>query len=102
VLTKAKKSKTDKRLAVIMEPKEKDIVTMLQQIQTIRKEKMRKRKLQKAEKREQLARLKAKEEEKALARAKKERKEYFREASKAEKRKASSNGVLSKKLRRDE
>ncbi|RKP25007.1 hypothetical protein SYNPS1DRAFT_33075 [Syncephalis pseudoplumigaleata] len=69
-------------------PKERDIVSMLQQIQTLRKEKDRKRKVQKETRREQVQQSQAKVEAKRLERAKRERKAYFREESKAEKRTA--------------
>ncbi|KAI9597342.1 hypothetical protein BDF19DRAFT_434779 [Syncephalis fuscata] len=89
---KAASAKLDKRLAVIMEPKERDIVSMLQQIQTLRKEKDRKRKVQKATKREETQRSREKDESKRMARVKRDRKDYFREESKAEKRKTRGGG----------
>jgi ribosome biogenesis protein BMS1 len=79
---------------------------MLQQMQTLRKEKDRKRKLQKSVRREKVEQVQAKDEAKRLERMKRERKAYFREESKTEKRNAKrgasndgSSFITSKKAR---
>ncbi|KAI9015835.1 hypothetical protein CLU79DRAFT_764928 [Phycomyces nitens] len=79
----SKKSYVAKR-AVVMEPEEKKIYTLMQQLNTLRNDKTRKRKLKDTERREVNEKKKAKVEEKTAEKDKERRKDYFRKESKRE------------------
>lgn len=64
--------------AVLLEPEEKKIYTLMQQLNSIRSEKDKKRKLKDAERREEHLKKKAKLEEERLQKEKKRRSEYFK------------------------
>ncbi|CAG8542928.1 34368_t:CDS:10 [Racocetra persica] len=72
--------------AVILEPQEKKIYTLMQQIQTLKKEKDRKRKVKQSERREVHAKKSAKQEALLAEKEKRERKDYFRKEGLAQKR----------------
>ncbi|CAO3647384.1 unnamed protein product [Cunninghamella echinulata] len=86
----SKKSYLAKR-AVILEPEEKKIYTLMQQLNTLRNEKNLKRKQKDAERRENNERKKAKIAEMDDIKNKERRKDYFRKESKAAKAKAKAN-----------
>ncbi|CAG8674507.1 11196_t:CDS:10, partial [Racocetra fulgida] len=72
--------------AVVLEPQEKKIYTLMQQIQTLKKEKDRKRKVKQSERREVHDKKSAKQEALLAEKEKRERKEYFRKEGLAQKR----------------
>ncbi|KAI8390979.1 uncharacterized protein BYT42DRAFT_555079 [Radiomyces spectabilis] len=76
-----KKSYLAKR-AVVLEPEEKKIYTLMQQLNTLRNEKQRKRKMKDAERRVENEKKKAKIEAVNVAKDKERRKDYFRKESK--------------------
>lgn len=78
------------RRAVVLEPEEKKVYTLMQQIQTIKKEKDRKRKGKQAERKAMHAQKVAKEDAKRLENEKKRRKEFFRKEGLAEKKRGAS------------
>ncbi|KAI8089812.1 uncharacterized protein BX664DRAFT_297772 [Halteromyces radiatus] len=77
-----KKSYLAKR-AVVLEPEEKKIYTMMQQLNTLRNEKDRKRKIKDTERREIYEKKKAKIAEMDVTKERERRKDYFRKESKA-------------------
>ncbi|KAI7870125.1 hypothetical protein BDF14DRAFT_1774923 [Spinellus fusiger] len=91
----SRKSYAAKR-AVILEPEEKKIYTLMQQLNTLRNDKSRKRKLKDTERREANDKKKAKVEEKTAEKEKERRKDYFRKESKREVA-ASKSSKFSKK-----
>lgn len=76
--TKAKKKSYLSKRAVVLEPEEKKVYTLMQQLNTLRNEKTRKRKLKDNERRENLEKKKAKLEKANELKEKERRKEYFR------------------------
>ncbi|KAJ3301215.1 hypothetical protein HDU93_006903 [Gonapodya sp. JEL0774] len=78
MIPKKKKPSLMERRAVIMEPGEKRIYTLMQQLNTIREEKLTKRKEKKLEKQVIRKRIAAKEEKITLEITKTKRKESFR------------------------
>ncbi|RIA82679.1 hypothetical protein C1645_699962 [Glomus cerebriforme] len=83
---------TQKR-AVVLEPKEKKMYTLMQQIHTLKKEKDRKRKEKQTKKHLEYAKKMAKQEAVLAEKDKKERKEYFRKQGLSQKRKITSEGT---------
>ncbi|OBZ81325.1 Ribosome biogenesis protein bms1, partial [Choanephora cucurbitarum] len=87
--TKSKKQSYLNKRAVVLEPEEKKIVTLMQQLNTLRNEKDRKRKLKDSERREVNEKKKAKVAQKTEEKTKERRKEYFRK----QQQKASREGA---------
>ncbi|KAI8366196.1 hypothetical protein BD560DRAFT_400847 [Blakeslea trispora] len=87
--TKSKKQSYLNKRAVVLEPEEKKIVTLMQQLNTLRNEKDRKRKLKDSERREANEKKKAKVAQKTEEKTKERRKEYFRK----QQQKASREGA---------
>lgn len=75
---KSKKQSYLSKRAVILEPEEKKIYTLMQQLNTLRNEKDRKRKLKNAERLDAYEKKKAKVAETNEAKTKERRKDYFR------------------------
>ncbi|KAI7907171.1 uncharacterized protein BX663DRAFT_495057 [Cokeromyces recurvatus] len=76
--TKSKKQSYMSKRAVILEPEEKKIYTLMQQLNTLRNEKDRKRKLKNNERREMVEKKRAKIAEINEKKEKERRKDYFR------------------------
>jgi ribosome biogenesis protein BMS1 len=76
--TKSKKQSYLSKRAVILEPEEKKIVTLMQQLNTLRNEKDRKRKIKNVERLDAYAKKKAKVAETNDVKSKERRKDYFR------------------------
>ncbi|KAI8969271.1 hypothetical protein BDF20DRAFT_793766, partial [Mycotypha africana] len=76
--TKSKKASYLAKRAVILEPEEKKIVTLMQQLNTLRNEKDRKRKLKNNERREALEQKRAKIAAENEIKTKQRRKEFFK------------------------
>ncbi|CAO3607470.1 unnamed protein product [Mucor hiemalis] len=89
--TKSKKQSYLEKRAVILEPEEKKIVTLMQQLNTLRNEKTRKRKLKNEEKREVLEKKKAKIAATTEIKTKERRKTYFRKEQEKVTREAKSS-----------
>ncbi|RGB26964.1 hypothetical protein C1646_746590 [Rhizophagus diaphanus] len=85
--------------AVVLEPKEKKMYTLMQQIHTLKKEKDRKRKEKQAKKHNEYAKKIAKQEVLLVEKDKKERKEYFRKQGLSQKRKITSSAGTSKRTK---
>jgi ribosome biogenesis protein BMS1 len=77
------------RRAVIMDPEEKKIVTLMQQINTIKNEKDRKKKAKLAAKRAEFAKKKEKINEVLMQKDKEARKEFYRKMGQESKKKRS-------------
>ncbi|RCH94937.1 Glycoside hydrolase 2 (Mannanase, beta-galactosidase) [Rhizopus stolonifer] len=88
--TKSKKQSYLNKRAVVLEPEEKKIVTLMQQLNTLRNEKDRKRKFKDSERREANEKKKAKIAEKTEVKTKERRKDYFRKEQQKASRTASS------------
>lgn len=84
-MNKSKKRSYLAKRAVVLEPEEKKIYTLMQQLNTLRNEKTRKRKLKDTERRENLEKKKAKVEKTNVLKEKERRKEYFRKEQKNKK-----------------
>lgn len=84
-MTKAKKKSYLNKRAVVLEPEEKKIYTLMQQLNTLRNEKTRKRKAKDSERRENLEKKKAKVEKTNVDKEKERRKDYFRKEQKNKK-----------------
>jgi ribosome biogenesis protein BMS1 len=84
-MNKSKKKTYLAKRAVVLEPEEKKIYTLMQQLNTLRNEKTRKRKLKDTERRENLEKKKAKVEKTNVLKEKERRKEYFRKEQKNKK-----------------
>ncbi|KAI9266232.1 hypothetical protein EDC94DRAFT_603171 [Helicostylum pulchrum] len=89
--TKSKKVSYMAKRAVILEPEEKKIVTLMQQLNTLRNEKSRKRKIKNDEKRGELEKKKAKIAETTEIKEKERRKTYFRKEQEKVTREAKSS-----------
>ncbi|KAI8085304.1 hypothetical protein BDF21DRAFT_492064 [Thamnidium elegans] len=89
--TKSKKVSYMAKRAVILEPEEKKIVTLMQQLNTLRNEKNRKRKIKNDEKRGELEKKKAKIAETTEIKEKERRKTYFRKEQEKVTREAKSS-----------
>lgn len=89
--TKAKKESYLSKRAVILEPEEKKIYTLMQQLNTLRNEKDRKRKVKNAERLDAYAKKKAKVAETNDVKTKERRKDYFRKEQSKSSRAASSS-----------
>jgi ribosome biogenesis protein BMS1 len=89
--TKSKKESYLNKRAVILEPEEKKIVTLMQQLNTLRNEKTRKRKIKNTEKREELEKKKAKIAATTEIKTKERRKTYFRKEQEKTTREAKSS-----------
>ncbi|GAA5813821.1 hypothetical protein MFLAVUS_007308 [Mucor flavus] len=89
--TKSKKVSYMAKRAVILEPEEKKIVTLMQQLNTLRNEKTRKRKIKNDEKRGELEKKKAKIAETTEIKEKERRKTYFRKEQEKVTREAKSS-----------
>lgn len=76
--TKGKKQSYLNKRAVVLEPEEKKIVTLMQQLNTLRNEKDRKRKIKNTERRDMLEKKRAKIAETTEIKTKERRKDYFR------------------------
>ncbi|KAF7721972.1 Glycoside hydrolase 2 (Mannanase, beta-galactosidase) [Apophysomyces ossiformis] len=89
-----KKQSYEAKRAVVLEPEEKKIYTLMQQLNTLRNEKTRKRKLKDAERRAENVKKRAKEEAVTVEKDKERRRAYFRKQSQeaAAKAKAKSKG----------
>lgn len=74
------------RRAVILEPEEKRVVTLMQQLATIHKDKAKRRRLKQKEKQKAYLAEKAKQEAKRLNATRRLKKEFYREVGKAEKK----------------
>ena len=74
------------RRAVILEPEEKRVVTLMQQLATIHKDKAKRRRLKQKEKQKAYFAEKAKQEAKRLNATRRLKKEFYREVGKAEKK----------------
>ncbi|CAO3668117.1 unnamed protein product [Rhizopus stolonifer] len=85
MMTKAKKKSYLNKRAVVLEPEEKKIYTLMQQLNTLRNEKTRKRKAKDSERRENLEKKKAKVEKTNVDKEKERRKDYFRKEQKNKK-----------------
>ncbi|KAG1051203.1 hypothetical protein G6F43_006577 [Rhizopus delemar] len=85
IMNKSKKKSYLAKRAVVLEPEEKKIYTLMQQLNTLRNEKTRKRKLKDTERRENLEKKKAKVEKTNVLKEKERRKEYFRKEQKNKK-----------------
>jgi ribosome biogenesis protein BMS1 len=70
-------SSTTKTAGVVLQPKERDVMRLLTQIHTIRKDKDTKRKAKQVEKRQERAKSQAKEDAITQDKKKEKRKEYF-------------------------
>lgn len=81
--TKSKKESYLSKRAVILEPEEKKIVTLMQQLNTLRNEKDRKRKIKNVERLDAYAKKKAKVAEQNESKTKERRKDYFRKQQSA-------------------
>ncbi|RVW28268.1 Ribosome biogenesis protein BMS1-like [Vitis vinifera] len=77
-ILKRKKPLLENRRAVVMEPHERKVHALVQHLQMIRNEKMKKRKLKETEKRKRFEAEKAKEEQVSRKRQREERKERYR------------------------
>jgi ribosome biogenesis protein BMS1 len=77
--------------AVVMNEEEKKAYTLMQQINTIRREKENKRKAKQLEKRAEFLKKKSKEDEITLSKDKERRKDFFRKLGKEEQRKTKQN-----------
>ncbi|CAG8469376.1 7185_t:CDS:10 [Gigaspora rosea] len=86
LLKKQSKSTYTQKRAVVLEPQEKKVYSLMQQIQTLKKEKDRIRKIKQSERREVYAKKSAKIEAILAEKEKRERKEYFRKESLTQKR----------------
>jgi ribosome biogenesis protein BMS1 len=75
------------RRAVVLEPEEKKIFTLIQQLNTLKHEKDRKRKVKVGEQRAKYLKKKEREESKVLAKRKETSKDHFRKIGKEEARK---------------
>lgn len=75
---KKRKGLITRHRAVVLEPHEKRIVTMMQRMATLHKDKLKKRKEKMASKQKAFAMKKAKEDAKLNTRIQKERKEFYR------------------------
>jgi ribosome biogenesis protein BMS1 len=64
----------------VLEPEEKKIVTLMQQLNTLRNEKNRKRKIKDTERRDNLEKKRAKVEAVTEQKTKERRKDYFKKA----------------------
>ncbi|KAI9360135.1 hypothetical protein BD770DRAFT_442114 [Pilaira anomala] len=89
--TKSKKVSYMAKRAVILEPEEKKIVTLMQQLNTLRNEKTRKRKVKNEEKRGELEKKKAKIAATTEVKEKERRKTYFRKEQEKVTREAKSS-----------
>ncbi|KAK9704640.1 Glycoside hydrolase 2 (Mannanase, beta-galactosidase) [Basidiobolus ranarum] len=97
-LTKQKRPGLLQRRAVVLEPHEKRIYSLMQQIQTLKKDKDRKRKIKQAERKEVHKKKVAKDEEKYNDRQKRDRREYFKKEGLEQKRMAAqASGRYAKK-----
>jgi ribosome biogenesis protein BMS1 len=86
-LQEKRKGKTlSSRRAVILEPDEKRVVTLMQQLATIHKDKAKRRRLKQKEKQKAYLAEKAKQEAKRLNATRRLKKEFYREVGKAEKK----------------
>ncbi|KAI9254273.1 hypothetical protein BY458DRAFT_579990 [Sporodiniella umbellata] len=85
MMTKAKKKSYLNKRAVVLEPEEKKIYTLMQQLNTLRNEKTRKRKVKDNERRDNLEKKKAKVEKTNVEKEKERRKDYFRKEQKNKK-----------------
>ena len=86
-LQEKRKGKTlSSRRAVILEPDEKRVVTLMQQLATIHKDKAKRRRLKQKEKQKAYLAEKAKQEAKRLNTTRRLKKEFYREVGKAEKK----------------
>ncbi|CBI17233.3 unnamed protein product, partial [Vitis vinifera] len=85
-ILKRKKPLLENRRAVVMEPHERKVHALVQHLQMIRNEKMKKRKLKETEKRKRFEAEKAKEEQVSRKRQREERKERYRAQDKQSKR----------------
>ncbi|CAG8782109.1 24859_t:CDS:10 [Gigaspora margarita] len=86
LLKKQSKPMYTQKRAVVLEPQEKKVYTLMQQIQTLKKEKDRKRKIKQSERREVYTKKSAKLEALLAEKEKRDRKEYFRMESLTQKR----------------
>lgn len=89
--TKSKKVSYMAKRAVVLEPEEKKIVTLMQQLNTLRNEKTRKRKIKNEEKRGELEKKKAKIAATTEIKEKERRKTYFRKEQEKVTREAKSS-----------
>ncbi|KAJ4764305.1 P-loop containing nucleoside triphosphate hydrolases superfamily protein [Rhynchospora pubera] len=83
---KIKRPTLDQKRAVIMEPHEKKLLTLVQSLRTLHNEKKRKRELEKEKKRKANEKEKAKTEEVLKKRRREERKERYRREDKEQRR----------------
>ena len=83
-----KRSTLEQRRAVVMEPEEKRLATLVQQLNTIRNDRSEKTKIKQAERRKQRGKELAKEQAWRDALQRETRKKRYREEGQAEKRKA--------------
>ncbi|XP_057840346.1 uncharacterized protein LOC131050177 isoform X2 [Cryptomeria japonica] len=90
-LPKRKTPILENRRAVVMEPHERKVHTLVQQLQTIRNEKIKKRKLQHQEQRKAYELKKAKDEQVTKRRQREERRKRYREEAMQERRTRQKN-----------
>ncbi|XP_021906755.1 LOW QUALITY PROTEIN: ribosome biogenesis protein BMS1 homolog [Carica papaya] len=81
-----KRPSLEKRRAVVMEPSERRVHALVQHLQLIKNEKMKKRKLKEEEKRKKLEAERAKDEQLSKKRKREERRERYREQDKLKKK----------------
>lgn len=89
LMKKRRTPSLESKRAVVMEPKEKKVYTLMNQLYTYNKEKQRKRKEKMQEKRKVFLANKAKQDKTRAVKQKEERKRIFRMMAKEEKRKQS-------------
>ncbi|CAG8720160.1 17868_t:CDS:2 [Funneliformis caledonium] len=97
ILKKRTKQSYLQKRAVVLEPKEKKMYTLMQQINTLKKEKDKKRKEKQAKKHHEYAKKMAKRETILAEKDKKERREYFRKQGLLQKRSATYSEGSSKR-----
>ncbi|CAI2170124.1 17747_t:CDS:10 [Funneliformis geosporum] len=97
ILKKRTKQTYLQKRAVVLEPKEKKMYTLMQQINTLKKEKDRKRKEKQVKKHHEYAKKMAKRDTILAEKDKKERREYFRKQGLLQKRSATYSEGSSKR-----
>ncbi|KAJ3120346.1 Glycoside hydrolase 2 (Mannanase, beta-galactosidase) [Nowakowskiella sp. JEL0407] len=102
LLRKQSKPTYETKRAVIMEPQEKRVYSLIQAINTVKNDKIAKRKAKQAEKKSEYLRKRAKEEEKTAQMDKVRRKEYFLKQGQAEKRAQAAEDRVVKRRRKED
>ncbi|EEF45103.1 ribosome biogenesis protein bms1, putative [Ricinus communis] len=85
-----KRARLENKRAVVMEPRERQLSKLIQHLQRIRVEKMKKRKLKEEQKRKEYEAEKAKDEQLSRKRQREERRDRYRVQDKLKKRKRNS------------